>query len=652
MTRFMPGETAMSDHVSNYSALEQHDKGRVADSEQNRLALQDPHTQRAVPFGWWWEFGAIVLALLSTSAIIALVTMIDNQPISSWSLFIQPASLVAILSTIAKSALLLPIAVCLSQLKWNHFERPADLAHMQLFDDASRGPWGSLVFLWKTRGVAWLAGVGALITVLMTMFESFTQQAIHFEEKVVLLKNETGSIPFARTLSNDQFAYGAVLSAKVRLEFTIAMMEAMLDKSSVYTSAAKCPGKECRFPDFTSLAACASCETEAVQVNNEFGCTYYTSSLPNTTEGIVERIDYKEFKEFQDAASNDLGHGLSSYGMDCKKEKADFPPLHMNMEVQTSNETWALLRGLGQPQGSQGGLSEDYVFGNTYLHTNGSYFDTRFTGSSFRFCTSGYNGYVSPNNSAFDTIDTFSCLETWFDPGNISAPETFGQFPSNITHCRINFCAQEYANVLIRNDTLEIGSTKEKPLQRRETIDFGDIRATVDGVQGNFVIGSNARDKLTQAIETILYSDDFAEFMDQLTTRPDVGWAAVFEKIGIVATSYIRSNANADQLTGGGIVYASQQFFNITWGWLVMPFMMVCVSTGFLVVTATYSRRKKYLFKNSILAAILYGVNGWRPDETRKVENRVADTDLVRMVRGVKATLIVESEGRLKVVEE
>lgn len=65
---------------------------------------------------------------------------------------------------------------------------------MQVFDDASRGPLGALILLWKTRGVAWLAGVGALVTVLVMTYEPFSQQAIRIGEKVVLLKNETGAI--------------------------------------------------------------------------------------------------------------------------------------------------------------------------------------------------------------------------------------------------------------------------------------------------------------------------------------------------------------------------------------------------------------------------------------------------------------------------
>ncbi|KAF2033506.1 hypothetical protein EK21DRAFT_37841, partial [Setomelanomma holmii] len=76
------------------------------------------------------------------AAIVAVLARVDDSPIARWPYPIQPASLVAIFSAIAKSALLIPIAVCLSQLKWSYFEQPRELGYMQVFDDASRGPWG------------------------------------------------------------------------------------------------------------------------------------------------------------------------------------------------------------------------------------------------------------------------------------------------------------------------------------------------------------------------------------------------------------------------------------------------------------------------------------------------------------------------------
>jgi hypothetical protein len=172
-----------------------------------------------VRFGWYWEFGAILTGVVSTAVIVAVLAKIDGKPLSSWTYSIQPASLVAIFSTIAKSCLLVPVAVCLSQLKWSYFEKPRELGHMQVFDDASRGPWGAFVFLWKTKGVAWLASVGALITLLMMAFEPFSQQAIHVTQNYVRLRNETGKVAYSGDMSDLDYEYGAVPIAASELPF-------------------------------------------------------------------------------------------------------------------------------------------------------------------------------------------------------------------------------------------------------------------------------------------------------------------------------------------------------------------------------------------------------------------------------------------------
>lgn len=65
---------------------------------------------------------------------------------------------------------------------------------MEVFDGATRGPWGSLLFLWKTKATMLLASLGALITVFLVAFEPFAQQAVGFSTHLALLSNITGSV--------------------------------------------------------------------------------------------------------------------------------------------------------------------------------------------------------------------------------------------------------------------------------------------------------------------------------------------------------------------------------------------------------------------------------------------------------------------------
>lgn len=98
---------------------------------------------------WWWDIFGSVISLVCLVLLFAFLTSIDNTRVAQWRWTVLPNALVSFLATIARSALLLPVAECLGQLKWIYFkDRPSKLIELQRFDDASRGPWGSLVFLW------------------------------------------------------------------------------------------------------------------------------------------------------------------------------------------------------------------------------------------------------------------------------------------------------------------------------------------------------------------------------------------------------------------------------------------------------------------------------------------------------------------------
>ena len=104
----------------------------------------------------WW-----LVELLSASigivAIVALDILLNHYrnreaPLGNtvFSVNITLNTLISILSTISKAALLLPVSACISQLKWQWYHRShRPLDDIDTFDKASRGPWVSLQLSWK-----------------------------------------------------------------------------------------------------------------------------------------------------------------------------------------------------------------------------------------------------------------------------------------------------------------------------------------------------------------------------------------------------------------------------------------------------------------------------------------------------------------------
>lgn len=83
-----------------------------------------------------------------------------------------------------------PVVECISQLKWIWFFRKEKLMDFGLFNDASRGPTGSLYLLGKLRGLH-LISLGAIITVISIAFGPFSQQVVSYPPRLQPVGNAT-----------------------------------------------------------------------------------------------------------------------------------------------------------------------------------------------------------------------------------------------------------------------------------------------------------------------------------------------------------------------------------------------------------------------------------------------------------------------------
>lgn len=111
-------------------------------------SVHDP----AGPGSWYLEIGAVILSFLALAAAIIVLRFEDGKPITQYTFYLSLNTVISILGTIAKSSLAFALAACMGQGKWNWFRsRRSELVGFQRFDEASRGPWGSMKFLWWLR---------------------------------------------------------------------------------------------------------------------------------------------------------------------------------------------------------------------------------------------------------------------------------------------------------------------------------------------------------------------------------------------------------------------------------------------------------------------------------------------------------------------
>ena len=98
----------------------------------------------------WWikEILSLLCSLGSLIAIIVVLSKHDKKPSHNLAAGVSLNTYLAVFATIAKAGLMYPVMSCIGQLKWIWFlKRNAPLADFAKFDDATRGPWDSLMLL-------------------------------------------------------------------------------------------------------------------------------------------------------------------------------------------------------------------------------------------------------------------------------------------------------------------------------------------------------------------------------------------------------------------------------------------------------------------------------------------------------------------------
>lgn len=88
-------------------------------------------------------------------AIILILFIYNGHPLLDLPRVITINAILAIFSTSMTAALSVPLALSISQAKWNWFHDDQGggkpLSDLEVYDQASRGPWGALVMLAKIR---------------------------------------------------------------------------------------------------------------------------------------------------------------------------------------------------------------------------------------------------------------------------------------------------------------------------------------------------------------------------------------------------------------------------------------------------------------------------------------------------------------------
>lgn len=140
---------------------------------------------------WSLEILSWCVSALCMAGIVAIYVHLKDESISAprANLLLTAAN---VLGKVASAALIVPTSEALGQLKWNWFHDSRAMWDFEIFDKASRGPWGAVMLLFRTRGRS-LAALGALLIVLLLAIDTFFQQLTELPTRSTL--RGTGLIP-------------------------------------------------------------------------------------------------------------------------------------------------------------------------------------------------------------------------------------------------------------------------------------------------------------------------------------------------------------------------------------------------------------------------------------------------------------------------
>ncbi|KAK3328723.1 hypothetical protein B0H66DRAFT_491 [Apodospora peruviana] len=281
----------------------------IPSEETDALQKSDPPTPRNNIFhafgSWKLEVAALVLAIGSLVAVFVTLASYSGQDVPKWPWGINLNSLVAIYTTVLRACLLLSLAEVISQEKWLWFRRPRPLQHLEAFDLASRGVWGSLklILVAYSSAVPFLAAITA---VALLAIDPFTQQSIKTVlcNRVIDTPNSAARIPVAVKLPQDEVTIDGwnglpdAISAE-SMNSVLGGLTTPEFMAPANTLDFSCPTGNCTFPEFdggithSSLGICSQCDDLTSLVRQEPNCPHKSFGIYGGSVSFDEYFDCK-----------------------------------------------------------------------------------------------------------------------------------------------------------------------------------------------------------------------------------------------------------------------------------------------------------------------------------------------------------------------
>ena len=563
---------------------------------------------------WWLEIFAAVFSLSCVTVNAAVLSAIDGRPYRTFhmkSIDITPNTFISIVSTFSKSSLLLAVSEGVGQLKWVFFQRhPHYLVDLQTFDNASRGPLGSLVLLWRIRCKATGASVGALLVILALAIEPLTQQVLSYPSLITNAINETATIG-ATQYFYPVFVFGGPIDS-----IGYAMARTVL--GTPIDPPYNCSSGSCTWPTFETIGLCTTCQdlsnSTSVVCDESIGLCKYgiPGASPTWTMWNSMRLPLN-ISQYISSTFMNMSYSYSSIGQ--------------------RGELGTVTSVIFQPIASNGTFKIDQARPSVHR-------------CKASICIKSYSSSCVTNGVVKDEPTSTTPVEidfaSWKFVDNAAAYPVYkqgtlaftagqaehghGRRP-NATHNGIYWMVKPDANFLNKG----LAAIFNLETMSSDTSAFSpEILAKIpityrQALEAQANLGSaNAANPLIGAF----------------ASRNGGNVSATIESIGTTVTNVLRGSIHSISVHGEAM--RPIMYVQVNWPWMIYPAIVSILASIFLLACILISNEKSGLvWKTSSLPLLFYGLRGWKAREADQRSLR----DMRNKSKSMMAQLIEDEVG-------
>ncbi|CAI7592927.1 unnamed protein product [Penicillium pancosmium] len=581
---------------------------RSRDTDNMATSAQDSQTETELErpgfdwsASWVWEIGSVALAVVGLVLLAIFLVKINGSPYANWRYTASPNTVVSIIVTVTKAALLVPVSSCLARLY-----------DMQAIDQASRGPWGSLEIL--LRGIfgsrtGSLTYIGASLTVLALAVDPFAQQILTFPSRTVPVQYATAFIQSAHQYYSLEGADGS----DVYLGLAPALLTSILSGLSQTNTPLEpqCDASSCKFSEFVTLGLCSECEDVTARTNQR--CKAQEDSLLWKSQPPI-------FKKIP---------------ITCSYQS----PNNFSFDVE-------LLDGVGVLQYLNGEMTFDVNYWISRPREDGPIFGIQ--SPLLSFVTANYsvllnytpsNVTVLPPKPSVTECAIYYCERQYAASSFLASNQS-----SRSVHL---FDTQQ----LIARDALD----NDADYYQTASVHFGPPNGTATlSRNSSYSIDhhtfSSFRDTMRSIFNSTLDSTPSGSRSDVLnmaTILRTSNLGQLLESMSISVTDTLRTNSHANKVPG--LAYQVEMFIEVRWPWIILPVIVTLGSIALLLGTAMGSKQQKaVLWKCTVLPLLSCHLNTSPEHEIASLRS----VDEMHYISKNLCATMVQGEGPLTLTED